>query len=37
MIHSRHADLLQDILGGRAFMSRLDGEWWMIHLSLNDT
>ncbi|HZH80174.1 MAG TPA: hypothetical protein VFD68_02650 [Gemmatimonadales bacterium] len=37
MIHSRHADLLQDILGGRAFMSRLDGEWWMIHLSLKDT
>lgn len=35
MVHSRHADLLKDILAGRAFMSRLDGEWWMIHLSLN--
>ncbi|HEV2750281.1 MAG TPA: hypothetical protein VGV12_07145 [Gemmatimonadales bacterium] len=35
MVYSRHADLLEDIRAGRAFMSRLDGEWLMIQLSLS--
>jgi hypothetical protein len=33
LIHSRHAELLRDVQQGRAFLSRLEGEWWMIHLS----
>lgn len=33
LIHSRRAEVLDAIQGGRAFLSRLEGEWWMIHLS----
>ena len=33
LIHSRQTDLLRAIEGGRAFLSRLEGEWWMSYLS----
>lgn len=33
LAHSRHPDVLQAVLSGRSFLSRLEGEWWMIHLS----
>lgn len=29
LVHSRHAHLLAAIQGGDAFLTRLDGEWWM--------
>jgi hypothetical protein len=29
LVHSRDPDLLQRVLGGRAVLSGLDGEWWM--------
>ena len=29
LIHSRHHELVEAILCGDAFMTRLDGEWWM--------
>lgn len=29
LIHSRHADILAAIQDGDAFLSRLEGEWWM--------
>jgi predicted N-acetyltransferase YhbS len=28
-VHSRHPELLQTVLEGRALISRTDGEWWM--------
>jgi hypothetical protein len=33
LIHSRETELLRAVQQGRAFLSRLEGEWWMIHLS----
>jgi hypothetical protein len=33
LIHSRRPELLRAVQEGRAFLSRLEGEWWMIHLS----
>ena len=33
LLHSRQTELLRAIQGGRAFLSRLEGEWWMSHLS----
>jgi len=33
LIHSRQPELLRAVQQGRAFLSRLEGEWWMIHLS----
>jgi hypothetical protein len=32
LVHSRHPDVLQAVRDGRGFLSRLEGEWWMIHL-----
>jgi hypothetical protein len=29
LMHSRNSDLLNSIQGGGAFLTRLDGEWWM--------
>lgn len=29
LVHSRHADLLAAIHRGEAFLSRLEGEWWL--------
>jgi hypothetical protein len=28
LAHSRHADVLQAVLSGDAFLTRLEGEWW---------
>lgn len=33
LVHSRQPELLRAVQEGRAFLSRLEGEWWMIHLS----
>ena len=32
LVHSRHADVMDAILRGEAFLSRLDGEWWLRFL-----
>lgn len=29
LVHSRHADLREAIQSGNAFLTRLEGEWWM--------
>jgi hypothetical protein len=29
LVHSRHADLTAAIHQGNAFLSRLEGEWWL--------
>jgi hypothetical protein len=29
LVHSRHADIMAAILQGDAFLSRLEGEWWL--------
>jgi hypothetical protein len=33
LVYSRHPELLQAVRDGRGFLSQLEGEWWMIHLS----
>lgn len=33
LVHSRHPELLRAVRDGQGFLSRLEGEWWMIHLS----
>jgi len=33
LVHSRHSEVLEAIQGGRAFLSRLEGEGWMVQLS----
>jgi hypothetical protein len=32
LVHSRHPELLQAIHRGDAFLTRLDGEWWISFL-----
>jgi hypothetical protein len=32
LVHSRHADVMSAIERGRAFFSRLEGEWWLRFL-----
>jgi hypothetical protein len=32
LVHSRHADIMTAIHQGNAFLSRLEGEWWMRFL-----
>jgi len=29
LVHSRHRDILSAVHQGDAFLSRLDGEWWL--------
>jgi hypothetical protein len=32
LIHSRHHALVDAVRAGQAFLTRLDGEWWMSFL-----
>jgi hypothetical protein len=29
LVHSRHADIMAAFKQGEAFLSRLEGEWWL--------
>ncbi len=37
LVHSRHADVLAAIQQGDAFLSRLEGEWWLRFLGEGET
>jgi hypothetical protein len=37
LVHSRHADVMAAIEQGKAFLSRLEGEWWLRFLGEGET
>ncbi len=37
LVHSRHADVLAALEAGDAFLSRLEGEWWLRFLGEQET
>ncbi len=37
LVHSRHAEVMAAVQQGDAFLSRLEGEWWMRFLGEGET